>query len=67
MLSNTGNIYELDNYNYWGIPIDLTLLWTTQRNGFSIDAYVNFHKHSDYGLRLNYNIGKLRTRPTKNI
>jgi hypothetical protein len=67
MWSNTGNIYELDNYSYWGIPIDLTLLWTTPRNGFSIDAFVNFHKHSDYGLRLNYNIGKLRTRPTKNI
>ncbi|MDQ3047638.1 MAG: hypothetical protein M3R27_08835 [Bacteroidota bacterium] len=60
-------VFDLDYYNYWGVPIEFTILWTTPRNGFSIDAFVNFHKHSDYGLRLNYNIGKIRNRPTKNI
>ncbi len=60
-------VYDLDYYNYWGIPIEFTILWTTPRNGFSVDAFVNFHKQFDYGVRLNYNIGKIRARPTKNI
>lgn len=60
-------IYDMNNYNYLGVPIEFTILWATPRNGFSIDAFVNFHKHSDYGLRLNYNIGKIQARPTKSI
>lgn len=56
------DVYEYDNCTYWGIPIDFTILSTSPFNGFSIDFYTNIHKYADYGIRLNYNIGKIRDR-----
>lgn len=56
------DVYDYDEQNYWGIPIDLTILSTSAFHGFSIDFYTNIHKYADYGIRLNYNTGKIRER-----
>lgn len=56
------DVYDHDEHIYWGIPIDFTILSTSSLNGFSFDFYTNIHKYADYGIRLNYNIGKIRDR-----
>lgn len=52
--------YEMDIFRYTGIPFNLKLLWTGLHSGFGLDLYYNYHKHSDYGIILGGNIGKIR-------
>ncbi len=53
-------VYEMDIFHYTGIPFNLKLLGTGLYSGFSLDLYYNYHKHSDYGIILSGNIGKIR-------
>ena len=65
--------YKYENFNYSGIPLILKLVYTPSNWDrsiphsilpsvlhFSLDLYCNLHYHSDFGLVLNLNIGKLK-------
>lgn len=52
--------YEIDKYNYVGLPINISFMSTTPVIGACIDLYVNIHKYPDYGIALSMLIGKIR-------
>lgn len=52
--------YKNENFNYIGLPLEVSLVFTKPIIGLGIDFYANFHKHSDYGITLNILIGKIR-------
>lgn len=54
------DIYDDDKYNYVGLNIEFTCMWTTPFIGASIAIYANIHKHSDYGVAVCYLLGKIR-------
>ena len=53
-------IYENDNYNYVGFPMEVSFVLTSSIVGLSLNLYANIHKHSDYGVALNLLLGKIR-------
>lgn len=55
-------VYDKELYNYVGLPIDISFALISLKIGGSIDAYVNIHKHPDYGLTLNLLLGKICSR-----
>lgn len=55
--SNDVPVFAMDTFQYVGVKLDLTLLWAWRYVGMSLEFYANFHKHSDYGITLNYNMG----------
>jgi hypothetical protein len=50
----------MENYNYLGVPLNVSFMLASPLIGASIDVYANIHKHPDYGLALNLLIGKIR-------
>ena len=59
-LSTTTYENEQDNFNYIGLPIDIKILWTSPIVGINLDLYANIHKHTDYGIIISIDIGKIR-------
>jgi len=57
--------FEEDSYRYIGLPVNFKILLTSPYIGLSLDLYANFHKHSDYGLTLGINFGKIRDKIVK--
>lgn len=54
-------IYKDENdYNYFGVPLEVSYILGGPHLGFDIDLYANFHRHSDYGMALNFIFGKIR-------
>jgi hypothetical protein len=54
--------YEHDNSPYIGLPLEVSFIFAKPIVGMSVDFYANIHKHSDFGIKLNMLIGKIRTK-----
>jgi hypothetical protein len=54
------SIYEYQEYNYIGLPIDFKFLFNYPGVGCSIDTYVNIHKHPEVGFVLSLDVGARR-------
>ncbi len=52
--------YENENFNYIGFPLEVSFILTKPVVGMSIDLYANLHKYPDYGIRINFLLGKIK-------
>lgn len=51
-----------NTYNYVGVPVDLKAIMTTPYFGISMDFFINFHKHADFGFNIGISLGFIRDR-----
>jgi hypothetical protein len=58
--------YEHEYYQYIGLPIHLKALLTGPFVGFSVELYCNLHEHTDFGLVLSLNLGRIHKRSQTN-
>ena len=65
LISHTSYNFEMDDFKYIGIPINIKILWTTPYVGVSLDLFANIHKYSDFGFIFSINLGKIMDRKRK--
>lgn len=58
-------VFEFEDFNYIGLPFNISFMLTSPIIGTSLDFFVNFHKHTDFGMTLNLHLGKIRNRTNK--
>lgn len=63
----THEVFDTDLYNYIGLPMNVNFMLSSQHFGIGLDIYANFHKHTDYGLRLSLHLGFIRNLKKSNI
>jgi len=56
--SPTFDSYE---FRYIGLPLSFKMLRPGQNTGFSMDIYVNVHRHADGGFIFAWELGKIRS------